>query len=85
MTFGAPMVVYATDPVKLYDNLQRLEAYAEQQAGEAHPPLQFHNFVNGELAPGSKYISVQTPVRSHYSADRGGRCTVHQRDVCSLS
>ena len=49
VTFGAPMVVYATDPVKLYDNLQRLEAYAEQQAGDAHPPLQFHNYVNGLL------------------------------------
>ena len=47
MTFGAPMVVYSQNPVKLYDQLQRLEAHAEQQAGDAHPPLQFHNFVNG--------------------------------------
>ena len=47
MTFGAPMVVFSQNPVKLYDQLQRLEAAAEQQAGDAHPPLQFHNFVNG--------------------------------------
>ena len=64
MTFGAPMVVYATDPVKLYDNLQRLEAYAEQQAGEAHPPLQFHNFVNGELARLKIYQRVTTCAES---------------------
>ena len=44
------MVVYAQNPVKLYDQLQRLEAAAEQQAGDAHPPLQFHNFVNGAAA-----------------------------------
>jgi hypothetical protein len=48
------MVVYATDPVRLYDNLQKLEVYAEQQAGDAHPPLQFHNYVNGTPASRSR-------------------------------
>lgn len=47
VTFGAPMVVYSLSPSKLYDQLQKLEAAAEKQAGDAHPPLQFHNFVNG--------------------------------------
>ena len=51
MTFGAPMVVYAQDPGVLYGQLQRLEAFAEEQAGDAHPPLQFHNFVNGPRFP----------------------------------
>lgn len=47
MTFGAPMVLYSRQAAQLYNRLQKMEAHAEQDAGNSHPPLQFHNFVNG--------------------------------------
>lgn len=47
VTFGAPMVVYSQQAAQLYDRLQKMEAHAEEDAGAQHPPLQFHNFVNG--------------------------------------
>ena len=43
------MVLYAKQATQLYDRLQKMEAHAEKQAGSAHPPLQFHNFVNGAV------------------------------------
>lgn len=69
VTFGAPMVVYSLSPSKLYDQLQKLEAAAEKQAGDAHPPLQFHNFVNGaDIVPrllGASLDSVHTAIGSY--------------------
>lgn len=41
------MVAYAQQAGQLYTRLQKMEAHAEKKAGDSHPPLQFHNFVNG--------------------------------------
>ena len=53
------MVVYALSAAKLYGQLQKLEAAAEQEAGDTHPPLQFHNFVNGDTSTRLQLLTLR--------------------------
>ena len=66
VTFGAPMVVYSQQAAQLYKRLQKMEAHAEKDAGARHPPLQFHNFVNG---PPLKVLTLRLQCRSVSTED----------------
>lgn len=78
MTFGAPMVLYSQSPALLFQKLQALESWAERQSRCRHPPLQFHNYVNGaDIVPrmlGSSLSAVSAGLASYVSYFQVSSC-----------